>query len=412
MSNADMAKIAALIESVPEVKNWLNHLQDKSSSSYDLYRFCQWAHKSPTELLALKNPGDLTAERLLDTFVTDESAGYTNSVKFRIVTSIKSFFKWNYKDLARASGIVNYEKVNPTNLPTKENLRKLRDWCQNPRDRALITFVSSTAIAKESLTHVKWGMLENGWEKVDLPCIVLPPEILKGHGRGKYKGVQQVTFLTPEAKRDLLTYHQWIEGKMGRTLTNDDHIFLTVCEPFSPIKCGNLGNLIQTLSREADVPFSWHDARRYVNTALEQIAISQNWARKIRGRKVRNEEAPYSRPAIDQLRAKFREAVPLLEFTTERQVVIPPEVAERLKALEDETLGLKRQYGLKYRKPEQVKRAVKKFLESEEPKPDCPDGEHCPEFKQIGEGELLTYLKAGWTIEHNLANGQVIIRRD
>lgn len=49
---------------------------------------------------------------------------------------------------------------------------------------------------------------------------------------------------------------------------------------------------------------------------------------------------------------------------------------------------------------------------SEDKKSDCTDGEHCPEFKQIGEDELLTYLKAGWMIEHNLANGSVIIRRE
>jgi integrase len=415
MSNADMVKVNALIESVPEIKSWLTHVQNKATTAYDLYRFCQWAHKSPMELLALKNnPGNLTAERLLDSFVADEESGFTNSVKCRISASVKSFFKWNYKDLARASGAVTYEKVKPTNLPTRENLRKLWNWCLSPRDRALITFVASTAIAKGSIVQLKWLHLEPDWEKVDLPCINLPSALLKGHGRGRYKGVQQVTFLTPEAKRDLLIYREWIEGKIGRALTGDDNIFLNSSRPYEPLTYGHLGNITLRLSREANVPFSWHDARRFVNTALEQINISPNWARKIRGRKVRGEEAPYSRPAIDQLREKFKEAVSLLEFTTERQIVIPPEVQERLKALEDEQRGLKRQYGLSYRKIPELRAKNKPKIpeEPEDKKPDCPDGEHCPEFKQIIEGELLTYLKAGWQIEHNLANGQVIMRRD
>lgn len=43
---------------------------------------------------------------------------------------------------------------------------------------------------------------------------------------------------------------------------------------------------------------------------------------------------------------------------------------------------------------------------------DCEDGEHCSEFKQIIEAELLTYLQAGWTIEHNLVNGQIIVHKE
>ena len=56
-----------------------------------------------------------------------------------------------------------------------------------------------TAITKETLSEIKWKHLEENWEKIDLPCINLPSELLKGHGRGKYKGVRQTTFLTPEA---------------------------------------------------------------------------------------------------------------------------------------------------------------------------------------------------------------------
>ena len=54
-----------------------------------------------------------------------------------------------------------------------------------------------------------------------------------------------------------------------------------------------------------------------VETALEEVGIHPNWARKIRGRKVRGEESPYSQPEVEKLRAKYREAVPLLQFTVE-----------------------------------------------------------------------------------------------
>ena len=326
---------AKWVEQYPEVKRWLAKLQAKERNAYDLYRFCQWAGKTPTELLALKsNPASKEAELLLDTFVADEKTGFTNAVKFNLVASVKSFFKHNYLDLARASGMISVEKVKPYNKPRKDDLRKLWTWALSPRDKALLTFVCSTAIAKETLSKLQWKHFEEDWEKIELPSINVPPVLLKGHGIGRYKGVRQITFLTPEAKRDLLNYREWIEQKLKRRLTGEDNVFLETYAPYKPIKYQRLGHLIWVLSRAAGIPFSLHDARRYVNTAMEEIRVSPNWARVIRGRKVRGEEAPYSRPAIEQLRAKFREAVPMLEFTTEASK-IPREVEERLKVLED-----------------------------------------------------------------------------
>jgi hypothetical protein len=42
----------------------------------------------------------------------------------------------------------------------------------------------------------------------------------------------------------------------------------------------------------------------------------------------------------------------------------------------------------------------------------CADGEHCGEtFKQISEAALLTHLKQGWRVAHNLQNGEIIVKR-
>jgi hypothetical protein len=280
--------------------------------------------------------------------------------------------------------------------------------------------VSSTAIAKETLSQLKWKYLEEGWEKISLPCINIPAELLKGQGVGRYKGMRQITFLTPEAQKDLIFYHDWLEAKMGCKLTPDDHIFLEISRPYkekgslpqivkyNPLEYDTLGTMICRLSKNAGVKFTWHDARRYVNTALEQIAISSNWAREIRGRSVRGEEAPYSRPAIDQLRAKFAEAVPLLEFMSET----PKGVDDRLKALADFKASLT---------PEQQEQARaanlmfrKDVSEPRRKKEECEDGKHCgeEEYKQVGANKLLQYLKDGWKITHDLPNGEVIICKD
>ena len=314
----------------PEVTRWLGKLQRKRKSAFYLYRFCQWAGLNPRELLALKkDPSSKEAERLLDTFVSESIEGMTNPVKVNVVTATKSFYKHNYSDLARASGVIYLEKKKPYHKPTKEELRKLREWCLNPRDRSIISLAASTAIAKETIVNLKWGHLEDDWEKQDIPHISLPSELIKGHGRGKYKGVRQETFLTPEAKQDLLTYKAWIEKKMGRKLTKDDHVYVEIYEPYKPLSYSRLGVLIWQLSKKTGISFSLHDCRRFVETALEEARIPPNWARKIRGRKVRGEEAPYSRPAIDQLRQFYREAVPKLQFITQPSI---SEEEYRLKA--------------------------------------------------------------------------------
>jgi hypothetical protein len=390
----------------PEVKRWLAKLQAKPQSAHSLYTFCQWTQKTPPELLALKvkDPSANEVEKLLDDFLATEIPGVTNSKKFHISTAVKSFFKHNYHDLARASGVVTLEKVRPYNKLSKEVLRKLWTYALNPRDRALVTFVNSTAIAKETLSHLKWSHLEENWEKIDLPAINIGSELLKGHGQGKYKGVRQITFLTPEAKRDLINYKEWIEQKLGRKLAGEDSIWLETYVPYTPLSYKGLGAVSFQLSKNTGLAWSLHDGRRWVNTALEQIGISQNWARKIRGRKVRGEEAPYSQPALEQLRAKFREAVPVLEFTSDR-AVIPKEVQEKLAALEAEQKAIKQQYGV-FRKTRHTKSEEAPGGEK------CENGKNCgEEFKQIGETMLLEHLKAGWKITHNLANGQVIIQR-
>ncbi len=308
-------EVMAWAEKHPLVKTWLAKVQQPEHRGYLFAMFCNWSGLSPEELYALKDdPKSLDAEYLLDNFVADKEAPFTKSIKWGVIQAVKSFFSHNYRDLAKKSGEIIVPRKRPVRKPTKEELMKLWKACYTPRDRALITFVNSTAIAKVTLDLLTWNDFEEGWEGQEIPCVIVPSEKLKGHGIGKWRGVKQITFLTPEAKEALIEYKEWIEERMGRKLSQDDYVWLDVYAPYEPLSHTGLGMLIWKLAKRAGVKFSWHDARRYVETALEETKINPNWARKIRGRKVRGEEAPYSQPAIEQLRAAYREAVPMLQF--------------------------------------------------------------------------------------------------
>jgi hypothetical protein len=394
----------------PEVERWLGHVQKKEDNAYNLYRFCNYVGKSPIELLALKDsPASKDAEKLLDDFCRGDILGFTNSQQYVTSISVKSFFRWSYVDLAKASGIVNLQKVKPYHALTKEKLRKLWVWALNPRDKSLITFVNSTAIAKETLLHLTWGHLEENWENKELPCVNIGSEFLKGHGKGKYRDVRQVTFLTPESQRDLRNYKEWLESpqKLGRKLTPQDKIWLETCQPYRPVAYDTLGKLITTLSQNANVPFSWHDARRWVNTALEGISISPNWARKIRGRKVKGEEAPYSQPAIEQLRAKFAEAVPLLQFTSEASTTLESRVKdlEKLTAsLTPEQQELIKKTGIQLRQTKTLSKEKRARLEKER----CENG-HCQRI--VSEKDLSKFLAEGYEVKAVLPSGSIVVDR-
>jgi integrase len=390
----------------PEVERWLTKLQQKEGSAHSFYRFCEYVKKTPTELLALKEkdatitPPPNTVEKMLDSFCGDLKADFTNAERFNIAISVKSFFKWNYRELAKASGIVNLEKVKPYNPLTKDILRKIYDRARNPRDRALVTFVTSTGIAKETLSRLKWSHLEENWQSIELPNLRIEPELLKGHGVSKYKGVQQITFLTPEAKHELINYKEWLEQKIGRKLLSNDNVWFGICEPFEPLTYTALGGLVIRLGKEAGVKFSLHDGRRWVNTALEQIGISQNWARKIRGRKVKGEEAPYSRPAIEQLRAKFAEAVPILQFTqSDTGAEERKKAMEQVKkALPEEVKKIMDAYGIQIRSKE--KRTPEK----------CTDGKNCQRL--VTELELPDMLADGWKVVATLPSGKIVVSNE
>jgi hypothetical protein len=390
------------------VTTWLSKLQKKVNACYCLWRYCQATNKTPDELLALKNTSTShEAELLLNKFVAQSK--FTNAVTYNVVISVKSFYKHNFQHLESISGQMSLIKQKPYRRHSKPELLKIYRACQNPRDRAMITMVYSTAIAKDSLTKMRWQHLEPDWETQETPNISLPSAIIKGHGIGRYKGVEQRTFLTPEAKRDLVDYKAWFEKLKGVKLQPEDPMFADIhADKPKPLSAEALSGINRELVKRSDVPFSWHDARRYVETALEETKINPNWARKIRGRKVKGEEAPYSRPAVEQLRKAYSEAVPLLEFTQPTQLMElqkRQEVVEELtgklmqgQPLSDEDIGNIKRYNIKL--------AQRKTLATRHNggSIDCV-------FEQIAETQLLSYLQAGWQVVHRLSDGQIIVKR-
>jgi uncharacterized protein YukE len=309
-----------------EVRIWLSKLKDKKRAAFHLYRYCRWARKTPKELLALKKRNkDNGAERLLDSFVA--SAEFTPSVLNMIVAHVKSFYMWNYADLARRSGKVQYAHKKPYRTPTQESLRRFYEQARNWRDRAVIVWAASTFQRESTIAKMNWGHVLPTLND-DIPYIRVQSTELKGGGVGRYSNIEQHCFLTPEAKEVLLQYKRFLE-KRGVQITEDTPLFLhitsavsakdkkgkqTGTRKYTRISGHDVTRIFLRTSRNGDVHLSPHDLRRYGQTQLEEAHLPPNWIKKFLGHKVSGEEDPYSRPKIRQLKEAFKQALPHIIF--------------------------------------------------------------------------------------------------
>ena len=302
----------------PCVLAWLQKLNGtKAYRALRLCYFCLWAKMTPDQLLDLKRNRDcLDAEHLVDRFAVESP--FPKSTTWTCLIAVKSFFRKSYQQLESECGRFEYVVQNCHSFPSLTERLDVYRACFNQRDRALVCVVFTSGLALETLSKLRWNHFEKDWRTQDYPHISIPSELLKGHGVGKYRGVRQETFVTPLVKLELLKYRDWMTRHCGMIWQDDMNVFLRVNRKpgtaYEPLTWNGLACLILAISRRANVKFSIHDGRRIVETALESVSCPRNWVQKIKGRKVRGEDAPYSRPAVEQLRTKYREALGELEF--------------------------------------------------------------------------------------------------
>jgi DNA-binding Lrp family transcriptional regulator len=300
--------------------NYLGKLNNRQGNvALSLYHFCAWSNLDPNQLLALKSDyNSLQAEKLLDS-LANAKVNFPEKRKWHVAQCVRGFFRTNYRQLqAQAGRSMPYAPSETHSLPTKKTRLKLFKACRNPRDQALVMIGTCTAIALETMSNLRWDHFEEDWQKQEIPHISIPPELLKGHGKGKYRGVRQETFTTPETKAILIDYRDWFSKTFNYAWKEEDHVFLSVKRNIGePLSYRLIAKKSAILEERADIDFTIHDGRRITQTALENAGCPNNWIKKIKGRKVSGEEAPYSKPLIEQLRVKYKEALPDLEFLHE-----------------------------------------------------------------------------------------------
>lgn len=223
--------------------------------------------------------------------------------------------------------------------PKTQDILDLENAFFNFRDKAILWFIASAPFRLETIPKLLWKDLKPTNDKEVPSYLLIEAERLKGHGRGKYKGVKQVGFLHSLAVKKLEAYKKELERK-GYYPTEDDSIFLSYrkekkCSPFMFYSIeGQFGDASLRAWHDLEKKrFSPHDFRSFVQSALENAGVNPNMIAIILGHKPKGVDFHYSDHDIAELLEKFKTALPYLL----------PQSVERVKAESDRELTAQQQ---------------------------------------------------------------------
>ena len=285
-------------------------------------RYCNWAKKTPDELIQLKIEGlksintitEFQAEDLLETFLSTSKS--LSTAKNGIRTAIISFYKHNRRPL-----------VNITEVPTPESKKRcpklndildLENAFTTFRDKFLCWFIASSPFRLGTITKLKWKDLKKTNDEEVPYFLKIESKRLKGAGVGKYKGSKQISFLHKFAVEKLEAYKQELDRK-GYTITQDSPIFIAYRTGgrIKALSSDSIESIFGKASLKAwhDLEakrFSPHDFRSFVQTALENAGINHNIIAPMLGHKPKGVDFHYSEHDIKDLLGKFKTAIPYL----------------------------------------------------------------------------------------------------
>lgn len=273
---------------------------------------------------------------------------------------------------------------------TREDLRKICEVA-DLTERYVVTAGKSFGLRAGDFLRLSRGDLE--------PYITREPPI----SIGEYSTLKENVKAFPFIDSDALPVVKLILEKMGRDgLTKPDSRVLNYKRE------RQLSRILQRLVQKAGIvtgnkQVRFHNLRKYLADRLSSVMAESKWKQCI-GKQI-SEGAYISAASLredyaramaetcfggrleEQAKQAAREEYERL-FTPEQKQFIEAHTTKRFSKRTDLRKGRKR--------------------EREEA---CEDGEHCGNFEQIQEGQLLQKLKEGWTIVKELQNGEVIVSR-
>ena len=381
-----------------------------------LKEFSEYVKMDPDEIVeaykrGLKEDVNQTVEEWnerLDLFVPwlIDKFNFQRSVAASWFSAVKSFFKYNVAIKLTATKPEFYSKsYKPITVDDlREKILPFADIYQTFE----IFFLKDSGISQDDALRFNVGDIE------DL-----------GNGFGyiqtfrEKEGVDYETFVGPntmDAMRKCLDFRR----RLGFEVTNESPLFVKKHKPNERLTASLIQGSLRRLSEKAGVIVSTHRLRKTFETFLALGKVHPIILKYWMGHKVRKGkgdiEGKYIIPPKPDQSKLYMEAYKYIDTnpqpdTTEvflaevrtRMATLPPEGRQRF--LTEITTA--------YRSRAHVIREDPKIKALMEEQNITQGGLafDTSQFEEINEKDLLTYLRSGWRVVHNLQNGKVIVSK-
>jgi integrase len=273
--------------------------------------------KNPDELILLKpnvvevsmmiqkglttiNPNE--ADKVLENYLANDEI--TPSNKLVILTTVKSFYSSNLRDLAKITGKSIEAPERKQRSPTVDDCVKLESRMSNARNAFLLWFLESCPVRVGTLKQLKWKDLRPLNDPQVPYWIYVKADRLKGSGKGRYKKAKHVGFLHYYAVQKLEEYKRELE-KMEIKYDENSPIFMAYHKnPHGSEKGSKMVNFndaftdasILAFGDDIKKHFSPHDFRDIISTVLEnpKVKANPNLAKPLTSHKPVGIEASYA----------------------------------------------------------------------------------------------------------------------
>jgi hypothetical protein len=388
---------------------WLNSQKPNTRKSYKTYMnyFLQFVNLTGDQILAdRKTDTEHNWEKKVIAYkqwmISDKRmSGYTATAA---AMAIRGFFAFHYSKL-------EYRPTEQKRL--SQRTRRYEDYRFSIEDLKRMFDIGNLAEKYVLLVGKSFGLRAGDFLKLkrgDIePYIDRPVPISIGELGTEKEAVKAYPFIDSDALPVIRLMLQKMDRE-GRTKPADR--FLTFKDEIQ------LSRVVKRLTQKAgintgDKVVRFHNLRKFLIDHLASYMSESKW-KQIVGKQI--SEGAYV--SADSLRDDYAKAMGETTFSKvvgeeDLKLKVEAETLKTLAKLRGLSEGdITKIFRKKAIKPEDIRSEIEVLKELVGKKETQHDGADCGEqFEQIAETQLLSYLKAGWSIVKELANGDIIVKR-
>jgi integrase len=383
-----------------------------------LKRFCKKLGMNPDEIITqYKTDLDKSVHKAVDKWnekvdlfipwiVDNYKVGRVRAASH--FTAIMSFFKYNVSiGLSAKTPRFHSGSILPV---TREDLTEKILPFADITEKFITLFLKDSGMSQDDALRLNIGDIEDF-----------------GNGFGYVRtyrakeGVDYETFVGPNTM-DLMRKYIAFRRQRGFEVNDDSPLFVHKKKMAKRLSTRGIVGILWRLREKTGVKISSHRLRKFFETYLaigkvHPIILKYWMGHKVKGGKTDIEGKYIIPPKPEQLKL-YMEAYRNIDVTPklDETEVLMAEIRTRMETLAPEQRKrFMNEMSTRYRsriKAIMSDKRIKELLEETNVTQGGLAFDTTPQFIEINEDQLLSYLKTGWRITHNLQNGRVIIQRD